>query len=153
MSNRLLIAFLEDDERRQHAMRELLASELPGFDHLFFDNAPDLNQWLDQHLPEVSLLCLDHDLGPNRIRNGVIFDPGCGRDVANLVAARTPTCPVLIHSTNSYAVPGMISVLDETGWRVDRVVPFSDLEWVRLVWIGAVKALLAEAVAANEPIG
>jgi len=139
----VLIAFLEDDERRQQAMRELLVTELADYAHIFFDNAPDLIHWLDDHLSDVSLLCLDHDLGPNRIREGQTFDPGCGRDVADRVAARTPSCPVLIHSTNSYAVPGMISALERTGWRVERVVPYSDLDWVRQVWIGAAKALLA----------
>jgi hypothetical protein len=139
----MLIAFLEDDERRQHAMRELLISELGEYALVFFDNAPDLIEWLHGHLSEVSLLCLDHDLGPNRIREGEVFDPGCGRDVADWVAAASPTCPVLIHSTNSYAVPGMISVLEASGWVVDRVVPYSDLDWVRQAWIRAVKALLA----------
>jgi hypothetical protein len=138
----MLIAFLEDDERRQQAMQALLASEYPTCQQVFFDNAPDFIFWLDDHLPEVTLLCLDHDLGPNRVRDGECFDPGCGRDVADFVANRAPSCPVLIHSTNSYAVPGMICVLDASGWTVDRVVPFSDLEWVRLVWMGAVNELL-----------
>lgn len=143
----MLIAFLEDDLRRQQAMEEQLANELPAFERVFFDNAPDCIAWLDEHLGEVSLSCLDHDLGPNRLRAGEVFDPGCGRDVANRVAAARPTCPVLIHSTNSYAVPGMTSVLEAAGWQVDRVVPFSDLEWVRRVWIGAAKALLAPPTA------
>ena len=142
----MLIAFLEDDERRQQAMREFLAIEFPDYAYAFFDNAPDFIAWLDVHLPEVALLCLDHDLGPNHIRDGEVFDPGCGRDVADRVASRTPSCPVLIHSTNSYAVPGMIAVLEATGWRVDRVVPYNDLEWVQRVWIGAAKALLSTSV-------
>ncbi|MGV3720783.1 MAG: cyclic-phosphate processing receiver domain-containing protein [Actinomycetota bacterium] len=128
------VAVLEDDERRELGMRPLLATLFPEQERAFFDNAPDMLVWLQDHFAEVALFCLDHDLGPNRTRDGEVFDPGCGRDVADYLAAREPICPVVIHTTNSHAAPGMVSVLETAGWRVARVVPFSDLEWLSLAW-------------------
>jgi hypothetical protein len=139
----LYVAVLEDDDRRQEGMRALLAAELPEHAPAFFDNAPKMIAWLRLHLQSVALLCLDHDLGPNRREGDTVFDPGCGRDVADYVASHAPVCPVVIHTTNSYAAPGMAQALEEGGWRVERVVPFSDLEWLSRVWIGTVRDTLA----------
>lgn len=128
------VAILEDDERRRNGMQPLLTELFPTSPAMFFDNAPDMLAWLPEHLAKVMLLCLDHDLGPNRKRDGEVFDPGCGRDIADFVAGHSPSCPVVIHTTNSYAAPGMVEVMEQAGWRVSRVVPFSDLEWLTLSW-------------------
>jgi len=133
------VAILEDDERRRNGMQPILAALLPGSPAMFFENAPDMLVWLRERLGEVVLLCLDHDLGPNQQRGGEVFDPGCGRDIADFVAAHQPSCPVVIHTTNSYAAPGMVAVLEQAGWFVSRVVPFSDLEWLTLSWEPAIK--------------
>ena len=63
--------------------------------------------WLGDHLEEANLICLDHDLGPNRKLNGIVFDPGTGRDVVDYLTTRKPHCPILIHTSNSMAAPGM----------------------------------------------
>jgi hypothetical protein len=138
----MYIAVLEDDDRRREEMARLLAEHLPGCEAIFFDNAPDMIAWLKEHLSEVVLLCLDHDLGPNRTRGNEILDSGCGRDVVDAVAGHEPCCPVVIHTTNSYAAPGMVFALEEGGWRVERVVPFSDLEWLPKVWLATVRTQL-----------
>jgi hypothetical protein len=107
-----------------------------------FDNAPDTVEWLQDHLEGAALICLDHDLGPNRDRDGEIFDPGTGRDVVDHLVTRKPCCHVLVHTTNSLAAPGMTMALEDAGWSWSRVVPYNDLEWVRADWIGCVvKAL------------
>jgi hypothetical protein len=93
-------------------------------------------------LEEAALICLDHDLGPNRQRGDEIFDPGTGRDVANYLASRKPVCPVLIQTTNSLAAPGMVMALEDAGWGYSRVVPYDDLEWVRRWWIVKVLEIL-----------
>jgi hypothetical protein len=36
--------------------------------------------WLGSNLNGVKLICLDHDLGANRVLSGEIQDPGTGRD-------------------------------------------------------------------------
>ena len=138
MEGHIFIAILEDDERRQGGMARLLAASFPEYDTVFFDNAPDMLVWLAEHLTDVSLVCLDHDLGPSRIRECERFEPGTGRDVANFLAGTKACCPVVIHTTNYIAAPGMVLALESGGWSVDRVVPFNDLEWLEEVWIPTV---------------
>jgi hypothetical protein len=139
---RRLIAILEAAVRggERRGQQELLADTFIEHKGVFFDNAPDMLAWLPEHLAEVSLICLDHDLGPSHIRQGERFEPGTGRDVADFLARTKPCCPVVIHTTNYIAAPGMILALESGGWLVDRVVPFSDLDWLEATWLPAVTA-------------
>ncbi len=130
-----LIAILEDDDRRTQAMRQILKQKLPKRLSHFFDNAPDMIAWLKEGLWAVSLISLDHDLGPNREKNGETFDPGIGRDVVDFLATQRPTCPVIIHTTNAMGGEGMKYVLEQAGWHYERVVPFGDIEWIEELWI------------------
>ena len=131
---RRVIAILEDDPRRTEAMREVLKQIGSEYDHRFFDNAPETIAWLEEHMDEVALLSLDHDLGGNRSRKGEIFDPGTGRDVAEYLAAQSRVCPTMIHSNNYPAVLGMCRVLEDGGWKFSCVVPYGDVEWIRETW-------------------
>jgi hypothetical protein len=136
------IAILEDDPERTCELTTCLRERFPEIRTIVFDNAPDMIHWLDQHMHEAELICLDHDLGPNRERAGESFDPGTGRDVADLLGARQPACPILIHSTNSCAAPGMEMVLDDSGWTHARIMPYEGLTWIREAWIEKVAELL-----------
>jgi hypothetical protein len=131
----LTIAILDDEPDRLTAMRPLLAERFPHYEVETFDNAPDMIAWLHQHLSKVALVSLDHDLGPDRRRNGRKFDPGIGRDVADYLSTSRPQCPVILHTTNRQAIPGMLEVLGESGWQATSVIPYGDLDWVRKVWI------------------
>jgi len=91
------------------------AKLFPQYETAVFDNAPEMIDWLAIHCREAVLICLDHDLGPNRSRDGVSFDPGTGRDVADCLSTCAPICPVIIHTTNHLAAPGMMRVLEESG--------------------------------------
>ncbi len=122
------IAVLEDDPRRVEAMKDALAADHPGLDAVFFDNAPDMIAWLSDHLPEVRLLSLDHDLGPGS-------SVGDGRDVVAFLAARSPACPVIVHTSNDLGRQPMLRELRKAGWAVDWVAPFSDLDWVPTAWL------------------
>ena len=104
-------------------------------------------RWLRSHLRETILICLDHDLGANRIVNGNLQDPGTGRDVADFLSGEEPCCPVLIHSSNAMAAPGMMMVLEDAGWICSRLSPYNDLEWVREAWIPE----LMNCLEAREP--
>jgi hypothetical protein len=141
---RRLIAILEDDERRREGMARVLADSFLEHPAVFFDNAPDMLAWLPEHLAEVSLICLDHDLGPSHIRLGERFEPGIGRDVADFLAGTEPCCPVVIHTTNYIAALGMMLALESGGWVVDRVVPFNDLDWLEAAWLPVVTAKIVE---------
>ena len=77
------IAILDDDSDRIDEMRRCLLARVHEYEVMCFDNAPDIIEWLQGHLEATALICLDHDLGPNRHRDGDVFDPGTGRDVAD----------------------------------------------------------------------
>jgi hypothetical protein len=139
------IVILDDDPDRIREMARCLTLRLPTYERIVFDNAPEMISWLAKNLEQAQLVCLDHDLGPNRNRSGEIFDPGTGRDVANYLATRKPTCPIIIHTTNSLAAPGMTMVLDDSGWKNERIAPYNDLEWISAMWIKT----LAEHLAAK----
>lgn len=130
-----LIAILDDEPDRIAAMKPLLSEHAARFDFCVFDNAPDMNVWLAENLDDCVLLCLDHDLGPNRRREGEVLDPGIGRDVVDFLATRNPVCPVIIHTTNIDARPGMLQTLQSAGWAVTYVSPYEDDLWIREVWI------------------
>ncbi len=141
--DRNTIAILDDEPDRLQAMAPILAQRFPDFSVVTFDNAPDINAWFADNLSVCALICLDHDLGPNRKRDGKVFDPGIGRDVANYLATREPVCPVIIHTTNTDARPGMIFVLEDAGWAVSYVSPYEDVLWIREVWADAIGEVLA----------
>ena len=121
------IAILDDEHDRLDAMVPILRKRYPALNVVTFDNAPDINAWFAGNLHLCILICLDHDLGPNRKRDGAVFDPGIGRDVSDYLASRDPVCPIIIHTTNTDARPGMISALEDGGWVVSYVSPYSDL--------------------------
>lgn len=137
-ADRNTIAVLEDDAERQAAMRSAVACK-PASTHqlVIFDNAPDMIRWLDDHLDQVLVISLDHDLGPNRHTQGRTWDPGTGRDVADFLAGRTPCCPVIVATTNTIARPGMVMVLEDAGWHVRRVLPLADTTWIASEWLTA----------------
>lgn len=137
---RKLIAILEDNPDRTAAMKEALLRELPADEAIFFDNAPDMVGWLKASLGTVCVLSLDHDLGPNRKREGEIFDPGVGRDVVTLLETMPSACQVIVHSSNGPAGDGMMYALEREGWSVERVYPVRDLSWVNSHWIGRIVA-------------
>jgi hypothetical protein len=138
------IAILEDDPRRIEQMLRCLRQCIGEDEVVAFDNAPEMIAWLAENLAHVKLLCLDHDLGANRALNGEIQDPGTGRDVADYLGSRQPVCPVLIHSSNVMAAPGMMMVLEDAGWTCSSLSPFNDLEWVQAAWIDDVRKALGK---------
>jgi hypothetical protein len=137
-----IIAILDDEADRIGAMQPLLAARFSECQVVVFQNSPDMVLWLKENLHHVRLLSLDHDLGPNQLRGGTSFDPGTGRDVADFLTTRPPQCPVILHTTNSLAAPGMQRVLEEAGWAVSQVVPYGDLDWVGERWIKEVRRML-----------
>jgi len=129
------LAVLEDDRPRREAMAASLPRDIRV---IWFERAPAMNTWLDEHLASCALISLDHDL----VSPSVEDDPGCGRDVADFLAARTPGPTIIVHTSNYIAAPGMMWTLEHAGWTVERVVPFSDLEWVERAWAPAVLRVL-----------
>ena len=137
------IVILDDEPDRLRAMVPVLSRKHPELKVVTFDNAPDVNAWFASNLESCVLICLDHDLGPTRKRDGEVFDPGIGRDVADFLATREPVCPIVIHTTNTFARPGMILVLEESGWSVSFVSPYSDTLWIREVWAEEIEHVIS----------
>lgn len=87
---------------------------------------------------ELELICLDHDLF---VVNEGDPDPGDGRDVARFLAEHKPTCPILIHSTNSAAADSMLYTLLDAGWKADRIAPLG-ADWIESYWFPYMRTFL-----------
>jgi hypothetical protein len=138
----LKIVILEDNLDRQAAMKSWLSDRLYMYEHFFFDEATPMIAWLQNHLAETLFISLDHDLDLKPSGDGRWLDPGTGRDVADFLATQNASCPLLIHSTNTVAVDGMVEVLTQSGWSVQRVTPYGDLTWINEAWWPVVKEQL-----------
>jgi len=137
------IAILEDDVRRLAAMRECVASHQPAYEIAAFDNADEMIGWLEDHLAEVALISLDHDLPLMQMREGVRVDAGDGRMVADWLAGRAATCPVIVHTSNENFGPGMMRVLRDGDWTHCRVYPHEDCAWVATAWAEELRKFLS----------
>jgi CheY-like chemotaxis protein len=91
-------------------------------------------EWLTAHQVDVDLISLDHDLDSVDRRECPPVDHGCGRPVADFIASREPTCPVIIHTSNAVAGDGMHYELKRGKWPVSRVYPRDHHEWITTDW-------------------
>lgn len=128
------IVILEDDERRRLAMQDCLRDRFHQYEAVFFDDAKEMLTYLRVNLRCALIISLDHDLVSKSQQNGKSLDAGTGREVADYLATRPPTCPIIIHSTNSAAGDGMEFLLREANWQTHRVHPFGDLGWISSLW-------------------
>jgi CheY-like chemotaxis protein len=141
----LKIVILEDNRDRQTVMQDCLSDRFHRYQAVFFDNAPEACDYLRANLASTLVISLDHDLELKAAIDGKLQDPGSGREVADFLAMQTPSCPVIIHSTNTAAGDGMQFVLEESKWETHRVHPYGDLEWIPSKWLRT----LRDAVVAN----
>ena len=140
------IAILEDNHERQTVMEQCLRDRFHQHEIVFFDSADAMRLYLEHNFESILLIDLDHDLELKPQRNGKVVDPGTGRQVADFLAQRAPTCSVVIHTTNSAAGDGMEFLLRDAGWTVSRVHPYGDMEWIPEVWFRAIRnAIVASA--------
>ena len=140
------IVIVEDNADRQAVMRRLLADRFDTFDARFFDNAPDAIAFLAANLADTLVVALDNDLDMKPGPDGRPVDQGEGRHVAEFLAARPPTCPVVIHTTNGPAAVAMEELLRAAGWKTRRVVPFDDMAWIESDWFPAVRRAIVGPV-------
>jgi hypothetical protein len=140
----VLVAILDDEKSRCAEMERILLEALPETSLHLFDNAPDMIAWLARHLESVGLVSLAHDLGPSRFRDGMLFDPGTGRDVTDFLVEMDRLFPVVVHTANSTAGKRMIAMLEHAEWPCFRVEPKDDLDWIGSEWVPRVVELLGE---------
>jgi hypothetical protein len=136
------VAILEDSAARISMMRERLAELLPRHEHVFFDNASDMVAWLRDHLADVALISLDHDLPLHATRDGAEIDCGNGRIVADFLATLPPTCPLIVHSSNDNFATGMVRVLRDAGWPLRRVYPYDGTAWGNKAWMDELRSFI-----------
>ena len=142
--SRLKLVILEDNVDRRRLMREMVDDRFPQYELRFFLTAGETIAYLREHFDQLLAVVLDHDLDLIPVDGSRFVDPGTGRDVADFLAGQPAVCPVIIHSTNSPAVIGMMAVLDETGWTTHRVIPMGDLEWIPSLWFPAVRKAIVD---------
>jgi len=140
------IAILEDERERTSMMKKLLTDDFPDYDLVFFDNTPEMLDWLKVNLDQIKLICLDHDLGSDRVIKGIKADPGTGRDIVSFLETRKPTCPVIIHTTNSFGRDAMKFALQDAGWNTTVVFPSAEISWIQTVWLKIVQQHLTEEI-------
>jgi hypothetical protein len=128
------IVVLEDNADRVAIMRACIADRFSTFEPQFFDDASDTIHYLESHLSDTLVVALDNDLEMKTGLDGRCVDAGEGRQVADFLATKQPVCPVIIHTTNSDAAVAMEETLRRAGWKVRRVVPFDDMNWIESDW-------------------
>ena len=154
MSMPMQIVILEDNVDRCRVMQECIADRFPQYPVVYFRSAPVMIQYLDHSIDRVIAISLDHDLEPETLEPDEA-DPGIGRDVADRLATRSPTCPIVIHSTNTFGALGMKDVLEQAGWLTYSVTPFDDTAWIPQVWLPTMRRAIVDGVAsriAPQPI-
>ncbi|MBI3879122.1 MAG: hypothetical protein HY301_03545 [Verrucomicrobia bacterium] len=134
-----LILMLEDDEDRIRRFEDAVKTIGGSLRIRIWRDAGLMITGCDQLLSSALLISLDHDL--NSVTGA---DPGTGLDVAEFLASRQPTCPVVIHSSNVEKSWSMHNELRFAGWTVERVGPLGD-DWIMTTWISTVTRLLGLA--------
>ncbi len=133
------ITILEDEIERIAVMKELLSTDFSDYEVVFFNNTIEMLDWLKVNLDKIVLICLDHDLGSDRIIKGEMTDPGTGRDIADYLETQKPICPVIIHTTNSFGRDAMRFALQDAGWGTTVVLPSAEISWIQTSWFKAVQ--------------
>ncbi len=126
---------LEDEQERIDRFLAVLGS---GWLVKFWRNVHLMIQEAPEYLKNVDLISLDHDLyvvNPNEA------DPGDGLDVAKWLAEQKPTCPVIVHSSNSDRAHCMLGEFELGGWQAKYVYPVGD-DWIESYWIKVVNEFI-----------
>lgn len=87
-----------------------------------YARAPEMIAWLEENLDQAALISLDYHLG------GAGPGAGSGFDVALWLARQEPTCPVIVHTSDSTAATYVCEALRTGGWTAV-ASPFSSDTW------------------------
>jgi len=140
-----MLLMLEDCAERVERFAAVWNVLAPGQSMRVYRTAAEMVRDLDIHLPTATLISLDHDL---ESVDGL--DPGDGMDVARHLAALSPGCPVIVHTSNADRGTLMMGELELGGWKRHRVYPVGD-DWIELDWGRIVKRVLRRSNASQKP--
>ena len=121
-----------DDNLNRLASFELVVAAVDGWTLKTWVDAPSMIREIDQYLGQAVLISLDHDLYKQTNQDS---DPGTGRDVAEYLSSKEPTCSVIVHSTNTDAAWGMYNTLQAKKWNVELVHHLDQENWIRDLWL------------------
>jgi hypothetical protein len=133
------VAILEDNILRIAEMRAALMEVLPQYRVVVFDEAPQMIQWLGEHLGEVVLISLDHDLPVTFTKAGQPVECGNGQDITSHLAPLPPVCPVIVHSANLECAVRMQDALQKADWPHVRITPHDGESWIGHEWVAAIR--------------
>ena len=139
----MLVAILDDDKDRRAEMEHSLKQACPDVSIELFDSAPDMIAWLARHIDVVGVVSLAHDLGPSRLRDGMLFDPGTGRDVTDFLVEMDRSFPVVVHTPHTSAGKRMLALLEQAHWPCFRIEPTNDSSWISSDWVPRISELLS----------
>jgi len=151
MDQRMQIVILEDCMERRRLMTDMLQDKFAQYEFHFFYTSGEAIVHLRDNLDRLLAVILDHDLELIEVDKQRLIDPGTGRDVADYLASQPAVCPVVVHSTNSPAAIGMLSVLEDSGWTTERVIPVGEFNWIKTIWIKAVRNAIVAFVGQEQP--
>ncbi|MDY3562896.1 hypothetical protein R5W23_004377 [Gemmata sp. JC673] len=132
------IALMLEDEAERLVRFRAVAARL-GCELVCWPNAHRMIAEMGERLAEAAFISLDHDLEPEDAT-----DPGDGLDVAKHLAGLSPTCPVIVHTSNSARGDSMMGEFELAGWRRHRVLPIGD-DWIEVDWAWHARNLLRRA--------
>jgi hypothetical protein len=125
-----MLLMLEDDADRVRRFTATLQQIAPDLSLRVWRSAWTMIEEMGLYLPTARLISLDHDLDPEE---GNSADPGTGWDLAKVLAAFPPVCPVIIHTSNGERAVWMAGEFELGGWRYYRVPPLGE-DWIERDW-------------------
>jgi hypothetical protein len=125
-----VILMLEDNAERIERFSRTLQRIAPDEPLRIWRNAWVMIREIEADLPKARLIALDHDLDPEE---GDPTDPGTGWDLTKHLAALTPVCPVIIHTSNGERATWMMGEFELGGWEHHRLPPLGE-DWIENDW-------------------
>jgi len=122
---------LEDNVNRTESFYEAASLSDSKVDVKVWRIAQQMIEELPNYINKASLISLDHDLYRHTDDDP---EPGTGREVANYLSTLVPSCPVIIHSTNTDAAWGMHNELTYAGWRAEIIHHLDEPNWIQTRW-------------------
>jgi hypothetical protein len=94
------------------------------------------------------LISLDHDLAWPVDKGGISAGgyPGTGREVVEHLARFPCLCPVIVHTSNAEARPGMMRALNEARWVCAAVTPGEGETWIATEWREQIEVFTARGL-------
>lgn len=145
-----LLLVLDDDRARLGAFEQIAARLGKDWAVKSWRDAPTMISEIEQHLQGARLISLDNDLYKDLDSDP---DPGSGRLVAEHLSKLKPTCPVIVHSTNTDAAWGMHNALRAGGWTVELVHHLNQPKWIEGLWLPKAARLVAPELEPRAPDG